>query len=322
MEAFRSVTHPLLSLEDAATLYLSGPADAPHMLFFLAGYPSDHSCFAPLASRLALQCGCLVGVSCMPEYDRESPLRKEGYNMDEMSECVRQAIGALRSTSTHPSPLLTLVLHDWGVMPGLIYANTNICHKVVVFDVLPSKKPDSVMTGLLHIHYQSLFAITFAIHRVSALLANLWLILVLFYFALLRPLLNPIGPRTDGRKRNPFSSVGYFPWQTPDKEMSGSVKMTPYRCYPYYYMLKGVLLGKMEEVMQKLSVIKCISRQPVCYIYGEEKNTQFHCQDLLSKLRETEGCEVVGVPKAGHWCYKHEPELCFTVVERFVFGAK
>ena len=77
----------------------------------------------------------------------------------------------------------------------------------------------------------------------------------------------------------------------------------------------------MRALIEKMSFDASLARQPICFIFGEEKNTHFHNRAHLEKLRATAGCKVVGVPRAGHWCYKHEPELCFRAVEEFVFGA-
>ena len=78
-ESFRAVKHDLLELKDAATLYVAGEPDAQRLVVMCAGFPCDHSSFIPLATRLANECGCLVGVSCMPEFDREGPpLRPQG----------------------------------------------------------------------------------------------------------------------------------------------------------------------------------------------------------------------------------------------------
>ena len=67
---FRAVKHDLLGLKDAATLFVAGAADAEHLVYFQAGFPCDQSSFKPLALRLSA-CGCLVGVGCMPDYDRD-----------------------------------------------------------------------------------------------------------------------------------------------------------------------------------------------------------------------------------------------------------
>ena len=38
----------------------------------------------------------------------------------------------------------------------------------------------------------------------------------------------------------------------------------------------------------------------------------------LDTLRATPGCRVHAAPRAGHWCYKHAPDLCFEAVRAFI----
>jgi len=213
-------------------------------------------------------------------------------------------------------------MHDWGVIPGFCYANAAGCDKLVAFDVLPGP-PDRLYYKLVHTNYQSMFAIAFALSRLLPWLGRLWLNAGAFInFFLLRRFLNPVGPRTDGRLWNPCASVGFMPWQQPDTAMSGALAMTPYRCYPYFHVLKLLFKrGAMKEVAKKISLKRSLEKQPICFIYGEEKNTHFHSEAALQLLRSKDGCEAIGVPRAGHWCYKHEPELCYQAVKRFIMGS-
>ena len=163
---FRDVKHDLLGLKDAATLRVAGPADAEHLVYLQAGFPCDHSSLEPLAARLASECGCLVGVGCMPEYDREVPLRPEGYDIEQLLACFSQAVDALKAQSSRaPSAKLTLVVHDWGCAPGFMYSNTAGCDKLVAFDVLLAKKPDRLYYALNHLNYQGHFAICFKVDK-------------------------------------------------------------------------------------------------------------------------------------------------------------
>ena len=74
---------------------VAGPANAEHLVYLQAGFPCDHSSLEPLAARLASECGCLVGVGCMPEYDREVPLRPEGYDMEQLLACFPRTVAQL-----------------------------------------------------------------------------------------------------------------------------------------------------------------------------------------------------------------------------------
>ena len=61
--------------------------------------------------------------------------------MFETSTCFGQAVAALRAYSTAASAKLTLVVHDFGVVPGFAYSNTGGCDKLIVFDVLALEFP-------------------------------------------------------------------------------------------------------------------------------------------------------------------------------------
>ena len=221
---FRDVKHDLLGLKDAATLRVAGPADAEHLVYLQAGFPCDHSSLEPLAARLASECGCLVGVGCMPEYDREVPLRPEGYNIQQLLTCFSQAVDALKAQSTrprlplrnggYPSTKLTLVVHDWGCIPGFMYSNMNRCDKLVAFDVLLAKKPDRLYYALNHLHYQGHFAICFKLSQLSLVLGRIYLCVMYLVMRALSRWLSPVGPK-DAGPANPFAAVGGYPWQAP-----------------------------------------------------------------------------------------------------------
>lgn len=212
---FRAVKHDLLGLKDAATLRVAGPANAEHLVYLQAGFPCDHSSLEPLAARLASECGCLVGVGCMPEYDREVPLRPEGYDMEQLLACFAQTVDALKAQSSRaPSAKLTLVVHDWGCAPGFMYSNTAGCDKLVAFDVLIAKKPDRLYYALNHLNYQGHFAICFKLSQLSAALGRIYLSVMYFVMVAFRRWLNPVGPKDTG-PANPFAAVGGYPWQVP-----------------------------------------------------------------------------------------------------------
>eukprot|EP00322_Chrysochromulina_rotalis_P031281 CAMPEP_0115885534 /NCGR_PEP_ID=MMETSP0287-20121206/30727_1 /TAXON_ID=412157 /ORGANISM="Chrysochromulina rotalis, Strain UIO044" /LENGTH=139 /DNA_ID=CAMNT_0003341961 /DNA_START=167 /DNA_END=586 /DNA_ORIENTATION=- len=136
---------------------------------------------------------------------------------------------------------------------------------------------------------------------------------------LLQRWISPVG-RVDN-PRTPFSSLGALPWQTPDKEVASSARMVPYRCYPYFHALKNAFnQQKLARLAQEVSFEMSLSRQPICYIYGLEKNTFFHLEAFLTALRATPGCAVHAVPNAGHWVYKHKPEFCNDTVAKFILG--
>ena len=84
--------------------------------------------------------------------------------MEQLLACFSQAVDALKAQSSRaPSAKLTLVVHDWGCIPGFMYSNTAGCDKLVAFDVLLAKKPDRLYYALKHLTYQGHFAICFKV---------------------------------------------------------------------------------------------------------------------------------------------------------------
>ena len=323
-EGFRPVRHDLLELQDAATVFVAGKVDMENVVFFCAGFPCDHSSFIPLAAYLANECGCLVGVSCLPEFDRVGPpLRPEGYDMDETTTCFGQGVDALLAQATAATPKLTLIVHDFGIVPGFMYSNSVGCDKLVVFDVLPGNPlkdaPDRMYYALVQTNYQAMFATSFLLSRLCPPLGWAWLTVGnILIFGVFGRWLNCIGA-LDFCRSGVFCRFGLLPWHTPDKQYAGSVIPTPFHCNPYWHTLKTIGSPKANAaLLKKMSFDESLKRQPICFIYGMDKNTQFHTEVQLTKLRVTPGCCVHAVPEAGHWCYKHAPTVCFAAARNFI----
>ena len=94
MEGFRAVSHDLLDLKNAGTLYVAGDPRARHVLFFCAGFPDDHSAFAPLAARLVAERGCLVGLSCLAIVQQQGPKVAEIPAIQSEQQQVRSVLQA------------------------------------------------------------------------------------------------------------------------------------------------------------------------------------------------------------------------------------
>ena len=91
---------------------------------------------------------------------------------------------------------------------------------------------------------------------------------------------------------------------------------------PYWRALK--LLPDEDALcrfMTLLSFDASLGKQPVCYMYGVEKNTHFHTTSQLEKLRGTPSYEVRTVENVGHLADKHAPDVCHAVMRKFISGA-
>jgi len=271
------------------------------------------------AQKLADE-GCLVGVACMPEFDTDgrAPLQRvAGYTFDEAAMCFGQGVEALRMESTTARAPLTLILHDWGVAPGIIWTNRCLAAadpvvspaQLVCFDVLPAVDnkggvpagADSYRELAIHLNYRGLLATSFLLSRVVGKVASVFLGLgAAINFGFLGRWLNPVGA-LDG-----------------EEGKGGSIKdifALPRLCYPYYHMFREALLGGAlidEFRMPPLTKI------PMLYMYGREKNTMFHTQAALDYIDRSEGSEQVGIANAGHWVYHQQRDMCFEKVRSFV----
>lgn len=47
---------------------------------------------------------------------------------------------------------------------------------------------------------------------------------------------------------------------------------------------------------------------------------RFHTEEALAAIHARPRSRVLGVPGAGHWMYRQEPDVCFAAVKRFVTG--
>lgn len=319
VSGFRAVACPLLGLEDATHLLVAGNADAKQLVLFCAGYPDDQRAFKDMAKRLSIEEDCLVGLTCLPEFDTDGTRalkRAEGYSFDESAQCFQQAVRVLQAQTTNAAPTLTIVCHDWGVCTGVIYANRNLkdgnpdrLKRAVLFDVLPPVKAgalpkNNMYTTCVHMLYQSSFAMVFVLSRLSLMLSQLFFALCsVLIFGVFGRWLNPVGSR-DGE---------------PGK--GGSIKrlaVLPRVCYPYYHMFRELLTVGMKGILGKDFGLPDLTECPVLFLYGTDKNTMFHTPEALLALDAADGSAQMGVRDAGHWLYLHQPEACYQRVRHFV----
>lgn len=309
-EGFREVLVPMLDKHHR--IFVAGNKNAKRLAFFQAGFPDDQTAFVPMALQAAGE-GCLVAVSCMPEFDTVGSgplLRPAGYTFDEAALCFGQAVVAFRAEADDPGAPLTLVLHDWGVAPGIIY--TNRCveasdgsapTKLVLFDVLPpvGKEAQSVREVVIHLNYRAMLATSFLLSRISGLLGTLYLSVgTSIIFGLLGRWLNPVGTLDFEKGKGASRGDALF--------------ALPRISYPYYHIFKELIFGGAIKECKMPPVGAAL---PMLYIFGKEKNTMFHSNEGLAVLDKAKGCEQIGVDDAAHYVYLQQPEECWKRVKAF-----
>lgn len=306
---FKEVKHAYLEEKDLGRLFVIGPRDARHLVYMQAGFPDTHEAFMPLAKRLASEAGCLVGVGSMPEFGSDKPVKREGYNIDEMVKCFAQSVDALRGESTNAAADLTIAIHDWASPIGFAYTNKSLMEgrppaRIVCFDVIVSPKNThskrSLATTLVHLNYQSFFAFCFFVSRFSPLMAKaIAMVGSLLIFKIFGRWLNPVGWR-DSKRGGSITDLG----------------QRVYATYPYYYVWAAILSGQ-RSVFKGIH-LPPLEKVPILFLYGTDKNTMFHTDVELTALDNAEGSEQVAVRDASHWLYLHNEELCFNKMRAFI----
>ena len=324
LSGFRRVPAPLLEHDGATELLVIGPADASTVVYLQAGFPDDQTAFVGLARKLAQDDDCLVGLGCMPEFDNTTGtmLRPGGYSFDQIALCFSQSVATLRAESTDSSSTLVIGMHDWGVVPGCMFArrackagNRALCPaKVICFDVLPPVAPPTggsstplssfkgvpMYTVFVHLVYRAAFASVFALSRISTFLGTILLGMVHVCFIIFSRCLNPTSALDAERGMGP--SVR-------------KPQLVANCCYPYFQMFKEGLFG--GALLTELG-LPPLERMPLLFIYGKEKNTMFHTQAALALIDAAEGSAQFGLEGAAHWCYKQKEDECVRLVRAFL----
>eukprot|EP00956_Cyclotella_meneghiniana_P004208 scaffold5177_cov73-Cyclotella_meneghiniana.AAC.3 len=335
------LTYPIAGNEKGGILHIHGKPNAKHVILCCGGYPDDHKPFTPLAQRLA-EDDCLVGITCFPGFDLDAyneckfdGYKRSGYTFDEVCSSIRTAASQLfLQSESRSGTKFTVILHDWGVVPGIMFVNraieeeysSHVPTKVVLLDVLPRPHKEykdlpsqsevayplkpSGYEVIVCLAYRFALATSFALLRfVSDIvgLANM----ALSFGALLMLRLNPTrkidNHLIDKRASEASSPLAFY-------------RHLVYMCYPYYYMFKCIIKGKgFEDVHLPLD----LKRTPILYIYGTNKNVMFHDWKSLAIMEREErekksDCRVVAVDGAGHWMYVQKIDECLEEIKKFM----
>lgn len=361
------VHYPIAGLPDGGTLYLfyGSPSSCSNKLVLMsAGFPDDEEIFLPFASRLSKELDAFVGVTCLPGYhddgDNKSWTRckKGGYTFDEMANAFREASKVLRkeyslfcsskdTTGGRKTAKLIGIFHDWGVVPGLIWANRALQDvppvqsqqaasygssesdnlvavappdELVLFDVLLPPHPETgnlpvVKRSYLYeifitLSYRGIFASCFMVQHY---LGKAFGILA-FLMGMMVMKVFQLSPTHD-------IDAHVIKSRNPPMDLNRMI----YMMYPYYQMFKSMLTSRGRKWLEDATLPKDLSQMPVLYMYGTDKRIMFH--DYVSKkLLEREHEEgrsksnAVGVENAGHWLYSdlQQFQFCFDSVVSFI----
>jgi pimeloyl-ACP methyl ester carboxylesterase len=324
------VIHPIPGDPKGGTLYVYGDENAKTIVLMSAGFPDDQGAFKPFASRLAKETDTLIGITCLPGYhDRgDKPWtdhmknKPSGYSFDEMATAYQEAEKALRCESTCPSPKLTGIFHDWGVVPGTFWANRAAADgsgpdELIYFDVLeiplhpdyldlPKAGKDSALKTFTMSAYRVVLAGAFICQRyLGSIIGAMFLI----FGSILLKLMNLA----------PVKAID----EVTQKKYSilSPISRLLYMCYPYAKLFTRTAMETFTGEHYRLP--SDFSKMPVLYLYGKEKNFMLH-SDLVVKVLEREHKEnrsksnAIGLENAGHYLYLQEPDLCLKYVIEFM----
>lgn len=316
---------------NGGALFLYGNPDSSNIAIFCAGFPDDHEIGQAFCSRLAEENKTFVGLMCLPGYDDrpDKPWeahKTEGYTFKEMTATVREAVKVLRAESTNDKAKLTGIFHDWGVLPGTIWANQALedefadsPDQLVLFDVLgpvhkvqrkdsPDSKGLTVFDIVVTLLYRFFLATAFGLQLyVSKYIALLWHILANTFLK--------------SFNLGPVFEIDYIVVSSREKKLE--LKRAIYMAYPYFYMFKAVFSGKARSEFQDFTLTKDLKKTPILYLYGPQKRAMFHDNRALKYL-EREAKEnrskskAIAVEGTGHWLYIQQPDICLKEVMEFM----
>ena len=338
------IEYPIPGNEKGGILHIFGEKTSQKCILYVGGFPDGVEPFTPMAKRLASN-GCCVGVTCFPGFDfgrynankPGSNYRREGYRFEEVVLAVREAASQLfgeynKTDGKHfeyTNPSYTLILHDWGTVPGAMYANQVIADKelsiskrtlftdhapdrIVFLDVLLGPAPN-MMDCTKHISrhttreivcymaYRGAAALSFLSHRVS----------------------KPIGAITYLIFGTLVQLTGLSPTRAIDNDMVGAritsfgrLSHKIYMMYPYYYMFKALVINK--KALAGAHLPTNLDKTPVLFLYGADKNVTFNDRRGMAVLEKQPGCRVAKVDGAGHWLYCQKPDVVEKEITSFI----
>lgn len=315
--------------EKTGALMVFGDPSSKTMALLCAGFPDDHTVFFPFAEKLAAR-GILAGVICIPGYDDrpgdgvpwESHPR-EGFGFDELAKTFRAAAKTLRGVSTHASPELVGIFHDWGCVAGSVWAkqveeeSIGRPGKIVYFDVLMSApkwaKTDPLPKGaiqrpsfrtMISAVYQPLLAATSTLYT-----------FVSKHLGLATLLLSSICLRS-------VRLLPTYPWDN-SKALYGTNAIGLMRMTHMTFLYRKLFVDYVFKKKPPIALHNDWKKMPILYLYGKNKRASFHSPTSLALLEREFSAKrslskAVGLDGAGHWLYNQKQEECLEHVVDFI----
>mmetsp|Transcript_23627 Transcript_23627/g.22757 ORF Transcript_23627/g.22757 Transcript_23627/m.22757 type:complete len:280 (+) Transcript_23627:82-921(+) len=247
------------------------------VLVFLAGFPDNcTSGWSPVLDLLVEKNEYRMICLCLPGYLKDAVMPTWGYDFPVLIKMMENTLNSLLAKDEK----FTLCIHDWGCIIGTLYQNKypkNI-ERMAMFDVGIVDVSPAIKDLAICSIYQTWLAMSFAISQLNNTLGE-WFFRIIFVLFAFLPFLGP----------TPY-----------DKAHRPGEEILVKHCYPYYYLLRGVLSG--HPLRTKFP--SC----PILYMYGKKKNCMFHTKSFLDQIDSTPGCKWIEV-NSGHWVMHAEPQM-------------
>jgi pimeloyl-ACP methyl ester carboxylesterase len=194
-------------------------------ILFMSGFPdSEVSAWGKaIPEELGKHHRCIF--MCLPGYEEHctaETLRPWGYEQEEILSMMLRTIETLGLTKLK----FTMIAHDWGAYFALLFTtrHPHIISKLVLCDIGMCTPFSLQLTSIPPIaFYQLFFAVTYFISQTISLQIAEWLFLSIG----IKAFFNILSPPHFSREEIPQASL------------------TVRKCYPYYYLWRRLLTGRM-----------------------------------------------------------------------------
>jgi len=311
-------------------------APAP-VAFLLAGFPDDHSAFAPLAQELKKKYKVII--ACFPLYDQSSVEKdqKTYYTQEE----IYYSLEATIFKCTKPGEKITLIIHDFGCYFGSHFAflHPEKIEKLVTMDIGCTTRCLPAAAGSKHAYGLAKFPDA---PRKKDKLQQMFYQL---YFCMAYTVGSKVGFGVGDAILQAFFSwakyVGFLQKTSGEggtKHSRDAKEIKSFMCYPYWALWRRILFAKKTMLVHTYKsefthpkevqtgfqgllpvYIPYPETIPTLFMYGKRKAFHFHSYGYVDHVKKQLGCAAMGVD-GGHWFFLDQPKFSHKVVLDFLKG--
>lgn len=188
-------------------------------IVFLSGFPDNQTSGWGKELPAAFSEDFHLIFFCLPGFEKDSIVRKWGYDFDEILDMLDDSISALCESNEK----VVLMCHDWGAYVGSLYQNkySSRVKKLVLFDVgFINPYAITLHSSLIIASYQLWFAVAYFLSQTLHSLIGTFV-----FYSFFIPIFKPL-------------------WPTMDKVHVPFKALTVEKCYPYYYFWRRIIFSQ------------------------------------------------------------------------------